>query len=183
MKYYKALTKDNRGTYSDYDFTDYLPKNGKPGKWLPKVETLDMCASGYHYAKQSDIIDWLNEQIFEVEVKGKTIKGDNKSAAQQIRFVRKCAKWNDKSARLFACDCAERVLPLYEKEYPDDKRPRMAIETARKFANGKATQEELAAAWAAAWAAAREAAWEAAGEAAREAERKWQNKRIAELLK
>lgn len=48
--------------------------------------------------------------------------------------------------RLFAADCAERVLMLFEKEYPDDNRPRVAIETARKFALGQATVEELAAA-------------------------------------
>ena len=76
--------------------------------------------------------------------------------------------------RLFACDCAEQALPIYEKDYPDDKRPRKAVETARLFAEGKATQKELAAAWAAAvaaavaaaWAAAVAAAWAAAGAAA-----------------
>ena len=53
--------------------------------------------------------------------------------------------------RLFACDCAEQVLPIYEKDYPHDKRPRKAVETARLFAEGKATQKE--------WDAARYAAW------------------------
>ena len=32
----------------------------------------------------------------------------------------------------FACDCAERVLTHFEKYYPDDKRPRWAIEAARR---------------------------------------------------
>ena len=83
----------------------------------------------------------------------------------------------DKLARLFACDCAERVLPLFEKEYPDNQGPRQAIEVARLFAEGKATTQELEAAWAAArdaraaawdaaWAAARAAAWDAAWAAA-----------------
>ena len=63
--------------------------------------------------------------------------------------------------RLFACDCAEQALPIYEKDYPDDKRPRKAVETARLFAEGKATQKELAAAWYAARAAAGAAAWDA----------------------
>ncbi len=29
----------------------------------------------------------------------------------------------------WAIDCAERVLPYFEKEYPEDKRPRIALET------------------------------------------------------
>jgi len=33
--------------------------------------------------------------------------------------------------RLFAADCAERVLHIFENEYPNDKRPRKAIEVAR----------------------------------------------------
>ena len=72
----------------------------------------------------------------------------------------------DRIARLFACDCAEAVLPIYERKYPNDKRPRNAIETARRYAVGEATAGELAAARDAAWAAAWDAAWDAAGDAA-----------------
>ena len=36
-----------------------------------------------------------------------------------------------KNITLFAADCAESVLHLYEKKYPNDKRPRAAIEAAR----------------------------------------------------
>ena len=60
-----------------------------------------------------------------------------------MRLIRRCEGWNERTARLFACDCAERVLPIFEKAYPADKRPRQCIETARKFANGKATLPEL----------------------------------------
>ena len=72
----------------------------------------------------------------------------------------------EKIARLFACDCAESVLPIFESEKPDDPRPRKAIQTARDYAVGLATQEQVDAARAAAWAAA----WDAARGAARDAE-------------
>jgi hypothetical protein len=87
----------------------------------------------------------------------------------------------DRLARAFACDCAERVLSTFERERPDDMRPRAAIAVARRFAAGETTRGELAAARAAAraaWAAAKEtttagaAAWAAEGaakEAAKEA--------------
>ena len=35
------------------------------------------------------------------------------------------------------CDIAERVLPIFEKTYPEDKRPREAIEAARQYADSK----------------------------------------------
>jgi hypothetical protein len=76
----------------------------------------------------------------------------------------------DKEIRLFAADCAESVLHIYEKQYPNDDRPRKAIQAARDYANGVIGTHELAAArddaWAAAWAAARAAAWDAARAAA-----------------
>jgi len=76
---------------------------------------------------------------------------------------------DDRAARLFTCDCAERVLPIFEKEYPDDDRPRKAIAVARLYADGKATQEELDAACDAAWAAACAATCHSAWAAARAA--------------
>ena len=76
-------------------------------------------------------------------------------------------------ARLFACSCAEHVLPIYEGRYPTDKRVRLCIEASRKFAYGEITDTELAAAQEAArydadaWAAdARAAAWAVAADAA-----------------
>ena len=65
------------------------------------------------------------------------------------------SKVRDRVARLFACDCAEIVLPIFERACPQDQRPRQAIKVARRFAMGEATSEELAAAGAAARAAAR----------------------------
>jgi hypothetical protein len=65
---------------------------------------------------------------------------------------------HDREIRLFACDCAEMVLPIYEKKYPNDNRPRQAIEVSKMYADGKATLEELAAARDAAGDAARAAA-------------------------
>ena len=75
-------------------------------------------------------------------------------------------KDRDREARLLACDYAESVLPIYERDYPGDMRPRECVNVARRFAVGEATEDQRAAAWAAARAvagdAARAAAWAAA---------------------
>lgn len=60
--------------------------------------------------------------------------------------------------RLFACDCAEHVLPYFERVVPQDMRPRKAIQMSRLFASGKATLEQLKEATYEAEAAAYEAA-------------------------
>lgn len=107
-------------------------------------------------------------------------------------WVFRALEGKDKEIRLFAADCAELVLPIYEKQYPDDNRPHKVIHAARDCANGIISEKELAAAraaacdaWDAAWAAraswdawdaasaardaARAAAWDAAWAAARDA--------------
>jgi hypothetical protein len=71
---------------------------------------------------------------------------------------------SDRDNRLFACDCAQSVAHLNP-----DPRVQSAIDTARRYADGEATEEERAAAGAAAGAAAWAAAQDAARDAARDA--------------
>jgi len=73
---------------------------------------------------------------------------------------------NPRLARHFGAWCAEQVLPIFERERPDDMRPRQAIAVAR---DDNATEQDRAAAQDAAWVAARAAAWAAAWVAARDA--------------
>jgi hypothetical protein len=68
---------------------------------------------------------------------------------------------DDKTLRLFAVACARRVQNLMQ-----DKRSINALDVAERYANGKATEDELAAASDAAWAAASDAAWPTARDAA-----------------
>jgi hypothetical protein len=76
---------------------------------------------------------------------------------------------SDKVSRLFAADCAEAVLHLFEAEHPGDKRPREAIQAARDYAHGLIGDAARDAAWDAACDAACDAAgaaWDAACDAA-----------------
>jgi hypothetical protein len=70
-----------------------------------------------------------------------------------------------KQIRLLSADVAERVIYIYEREYPDCDKPRNAIQAARDYANGLISEEELSSASAAAEAAG-DAAWDAAWYAA-----------------
>ena len=84
--------------------------------------------------------------------------------------------------RLFAADCAEHVLPIYEAAYPGDGRPRRAIEAARAFARGEIDEVALGAARDAALAAraARAVAVDAwaVRDAAWATERDWQQEQF-----
>jgi hypothetical protein len=101
---------------------------------------------------------------------------------------------SDQIMRRFACDCADRVLHIFETEFPRDNRPRRVIEISRRYIIGLATRGELNyardeawaartaargngspayhAAWAA-WGTACHAAWSSAWEAVWDAGASW----------
>ena len=171
MKYYKVLDKHGRSCHGGNAEWSLPTQNDDgtwtPGEWMPEVRgNLEPCANGYHVVTLEQLPDWLGERIFEVEPGDEIVHEDNKSVTRTCRLTRECTGWNERTARLFACDCAERVLYLFEARHPDDGRPRKAIEIARRYAEGKAAVEELAAAREAAWAAALDVAWDVAWEAA-----------------
>jgi hypothetical protein len=47
--------------------------------------------------------------------------------------MKKYNKQDQRSLATWAADCAERVLPFFEKAYPEDDRPRKAIEACRTW--------------------------------------------------
>lgn len=79
--------------------------------------------------------------------KGKTLRQcldvPGVSDADKIWLATRKGACSERVQRLFAAACAERVLPLYEARFPDDERPRVAIQTATQFALGHATTKEL----------------------------------------
>ena len=92
----------------------------------------------------------------------------------------------DRRVRHWLADCSAHVLHIYEKDYPNDARPRDAIQAGRDFADGLIRAAAWAAAWDAARDAARDAAWGtargAAWGAARDAARDAQKKRFHKML-
>ena len=166
--YYKALSADGRscnGGHSKWSLPTLLPDGTyKPGRWMRRIANIEPCRRGYHVFERKDTLLWLNCTLYECEIRGETIDHGGKTVAESCRLLRPVPGCNERTLRLFACRVAEDALPLYEAEYPDDDRPRRAIETARMYADGRATRAELAAAYYAA-----DSAYLAADSAARSA--------------
>ena len=173
-------------TAPDLESHSEIPGDGYEGEWLDNGELEVRVAP--------DVSDCVKSEL-EAYIR-KTYKTRQKMIDKLIiyylatgvlpdRFYEH-SKLDDRKLRLFACDCAERALPFFEKSYPNDKRPRISIEMARKFANGEVTNEEMTAAWAAAEVAAEVAAWDAARDAARaaawDAAIEWQAEKLLEYI-
>jgi len=163
---------------------------------LNKIREHDPCANGWR-----KLLDHLGKTEADDEPLPLSVILDSNGLSDALWALRTMPEHDD-TWRLLGCDYAAHVLHLYEDKYPDDNRPRNAIEVARLHAQGLASDEELAAAGAAAWDAARAAAWAYAWDAARaaawaaaraaagaaerdavgDAERAWQKERLREII-
>lgn len=141
-----------------------------PGEWIPAIKgNLVEYENGYHLCRDGQVMELLNDELYEAERRGEMVEADGAVVVREARLLRRFEGWNKRTARLFACDCAERVLPIFERGSCYDMRPRKAIAVARRYANGEASDTELAAVRAAAGDAACEAVCAAAHAAARAA--------------
>jgi len=116
------------------------------GEWTPPVDP-KIGVSGYHVIVRERLIFWCSgiaPRLFEVETRGACDGPDRlgRSARQSVRLAREITGWNDRTARLLAVRIARDGLFMLGYS---DPRSVAAIDIAERFANGKATEKELAA--------------------------------------
>lgn len=143
----------------------------KIGEWQKQDGNIKLCENGFHCSKEPyDAFTYVQGEILAiVETRGKKDIQKDKEAWSEMRIV-KAYKWDKKASLKLAIFSAELVLENFEKEYPNDKRPREAIEAAKKVLF-KDTAKNRAAAWSAGSAArsAENAVWIAAESASESA--------------
>jgi hypothetical protein len=146
------------------------------GRWTRHLDParLEACEYGFHLAKGPQVLSWLAPTLYIAEPCSEhpPVDAADKWVTCRVRLVERLDRWDDRTARLFAADCAEAVL-LGERASgrEPDERSWNAVAVARRFAIGDASAADLVAARDAARAArdaagaARDAARDAAGAA------------------
>ena len=153
MRYFAVSDVDGR-FLDGQELSWPLPHGKRPGQWLPTVERdLVTYENGYEVYTPKQLLQYLGPAIWEVEVRGELLETGKVTMVREARIIAPTC-WNEHSARLFACDCAERALSGERRAGREpDKRSRDAVKVARRYAEGQATNQELTAARDSAWAA------------------------------
>ena len=118
---------------------------------LQEIKDLEPCIDGWknlikHYPNwEGTALEFLDLEHISVE--------DKQWLFLREEYIPK------RELHLYACFCAEQVLHIFEKEYPDDKRPREAIEAKRLWLDGKISDDALDSAWDSARASAWDSVW------------------------
>ena len=154
-----------------------------------------MCSNGMHASETPlDALSYASGSIIcRVELSGEVLRDTDKLCARYRKVL--AIADATRTLHLFACDVAEEALSVAKVT---DERCHNATRVKRAWLDGKATDNDLAAARAAAWAAARDAAraaawdaardaawvaaWDAASDAAWNAARDAQNQRLAAMF-
>jgi hypothetical protein len=127
------------------------------GKKYSVEGKIECCRNGYHASDTPlDALNYVNGEVLAIcEGSGNSDIQSDKSAWQNMT-VTKAYKWQKVDSVALAICCAEKVIGIYEAKYPDDNRPRNAIDAAKKWL-AEQTKENENAAYAAVCAAARAA--------------------------
>ena len=147
--YWKSLKYRDNKIVSDYDQSEWTVgeyrKNAYPV--VKECEGLNCCR---HIGDAMGYVEC--EVLAEVVVRGKVIAGEDKITAQEMKILR-AWKWSKIDSVELAIYTAELVIGYYEENYPNDKRPREAIEAAKAYVKDPAYASAYAASAYAAYAA------------------------------
>jgi hypothetical protein len=129
VTYYKWLKPDRTTTYQGVKW----PK--RVGVWTPDAKPV-FCQSGWHLATHQGIAEYARTGavLWIAEGRGEFVAADDKVAFSSARLVSQVGTLTQIIAVQWAAECARRVLKHYEDRYPEDKRPREAIQAALKWA-------------------------------------------------
>jgi hypothetical protein len=178
----KTLDEDGSACFGGHGRWN-LPTADGPGEWMPTLEgDLVPYERGYHLFEPQDILEWIGPTLYVAEYDGDFVVGDDVIACRRARLLYRVEGWTRRAIGEWATDCAERALPLFEARFPDDDRPRKAIEAARAYWRGEIEADSAKSAGESAWSAwsavestmsaesaAESAAWSAAQSAAKSA--------------
>ena len=157
---WKFLNKKGRAIVSEHGSQKW-----KIGEWVHVDGDIECCENGLHASKTIySAFSYVQGSVLaKVEVKGRHDDQDDKSAYSDMRII-EAYEWTKKDSVALSIFSAEMCLKEFEKLYPDDDRPRKAIDAARAVLAHDTAKNRSAArsvAWSAAW-SAESAAWSAA---------------------
>jgi hypothetical protein len=139
-KLYKFLRLDGKKIKSKHG--DFI---WKIGNWY-KEDNISLCNKGFHASKEiGQAFSYVQgELVARVSVKGKHKSEDDKEVWSEMRLD-KVYKWEKKNSVAIAIYSAELCIENFERVFPNDKRPREAIEAAKKWLENPTKENEVVA--------------------------------------
>lgn len=108
MAYYKFLTADRRGPFSDTPWP-WHEGDVDDDAWVETSGDVAICRRGIHACRAADLPYWLNPVLWEVELEGPVVESTYKVVGTRGRLVRRLDQWDRHQERIFRMVCVCRT--------------------------------------------------------------------------
>lgn len=104
---YKFLRTGAVGRFSQFQWP--TPAGDSPGGWVGAEGNLENCRNGIHACRVSDLLGWIDDELWEIELDGSVQELPSLVVAPRGRLTRRLEAWDDSLALGFATACADRT--------------------------------------------------------------------------
>ena len=110
MRAYKFLAAGGAGRFSGFDWP--VPAGDEPGAWVSADGSLAVCVNGLHACRVENLLDWIDDELWEVELEGEVTEEATMVVGQRGRLARRIKGWDAPTASAFADACAWRAREI-----------------------------------------------------------------------
>ena len=107
MRAYKFLASGAVGRFSDFHWPQ--PVEQSPAEWVEPGAALEECRHGVHACLPGRLLDWIDDELWEIELDGKIVASESMLVAERGRLLRRVSEWDGATAQDFAYACAWRA--------------------------------------------------------------------------
>lgn len=101
---YKFLSAGRVGRFSDFTWP--------VADWVEAKAPLVACSVGVHACRIHELLDWLDDELWEIELAGEIQETPESLVAERGRLVRRVDAWTPEAARALTHLCAQRGQQL-----------------------------------------------------------------------
>lgn len=141
---YKFLSEGAVGLFSRHPWP--TPTDDAPGEWVRVEGEIQPCLNGVHACTPEQLVDWLDDELWEIELDDPTRGAEGELVARAGRLIRRLESWNDECARAFIRHCVDHTATLAAQSLAQAGRTAEAetLDAQRAALDAETTVTELA---------------------------------------
>jgi hypothetical protein len=107
---YKFLSSGAVGLFSRHAWP--TPTADSPGEWVHVDGEIQPCLNGVHACPQERLVEWLDDELWQIELDGPVVEADGDLIARAGRLIRRLEGWDDECAQAFVRQCVDNTVAL-----------------------------------------------------------------------
>lgn len=107
---YKFLSSGAVGRFSRQAWP--TPTADVPGEWLRVDGPIQQCLNGVHACTKARLVEWLDDELWEIELDDPVLEADGELIAPAGRLLRQLESWDFDCAQAFVRHCVDNTVSI-----------------------------------------------------------------------